>query len=146
MNNPKNTKRKQSYQKNEEYRIRIKEELKEKYHNDPEYRELKIRKAKEYYDKSKMMNMIKTQISNYFLRNGNLRYPNEEIRMLKGQDYKKGYEVRLVAINKKGLLKIKSFLKKAGFKPGKPFQKNTQFVIPIYGKEVFEKFLNFIVL
>ena len=91
-----------------------------------------------------MRSSLKSQLANYFLRNGYFRFPDENLRKLKGQNYKKGYEVRLVTNDEKELLKLSSLLDKAGFKVSKPFRKNNKYVQPIYGKDAVEKFQNLI--
>ena len=75
-----------------------------------------------------------------FRRNGYFRIPDDG-RIDKGSKrYKKGYEVRLVASDEIELAKIRSMLKRAGLKSGSPFRKANQYVQPVYGKEAFEKF------
>ena len=76
------------------------------------------------------------------MRNGYFRFPDEKLRGIKGEDYKKGYEVRLVANDEKELLEINFLLKKAGFKAGKAFHKNNKYVQPVYGKDAVERFQN----
>lgn len=94
------------------------------------------KEQQERYQKLK----AKLQLVKYFLRNGCLRFPNENTRKLKGKHYKKGYEVRLVANDEKELSEISSLIDKAGFKVSKPFQKHSRFIQPIYGKKVVAKF------
>ena len=145
------------YQENEEYRKRLKklsreryhidseykkatlERAKKRYHQDDEYKAATIQRAKDRYQRLK----IKKKLVKYFQRNGYILLPDE--KLLGGNDnYKKGYEVRLVAKDKKELTKIKDLLNKAGFKIGKPFQKHNEYVQPIYGKEAVEKFQSFL--
>ena len=151
---PKNT----HYQEDEEYRNRLRKQSRERYHKDieyknttlertkkryyedEEYKKATIRRAKERYRKIK----IRSSLVNYFLRNGYFRFPDESLREIKGDDYKKGYEVRFVARDENELQKINSLLNKAGFKIGKAFQKNNKFVQPIYGKDSVEKFKSFL--
>ena len=89
-----------------------------------------------------MKQLLKIKLIKYYRRNGYIRIPDDNLRKLKGHNYKKGYEVRLVANDEKELFEINSLLHKSGFKVGKPFQKGSQFVLPIYGKEAVEKFQN----
>jgi hypothetical protein len=87
---------------------------------------------------------VKTQLLYFFRRNGYFRTPDSVQQKLKKHNYKKGYEIRFVAGNKKELSEIRSLLKKAGFKPGKPYSKCLQFVQPVYGKSFYEKFRSII--
>lgn len=154
----KKIKKKNYYQENEEYHNRLKEQSRERYHKDSdykkatlerakkryyedeEYKEATIRRAKERYRKIK----DRSSLVKYFLRNGYIRFPSKNLRKVKGEDYKKGYEVRLVANDKKELLEINFLLKRAGFKSGKPFQKNSRIIQPVYGKDAVEKFQVFL--
>lgn len=151
-------KRKNYYQENEEYHNRLKMQSRERYHKDSDYKKATlerakkryyedeeykaetIRRAKERYRRLKTKNSIEDQLVKYFNSNGYFRIPDENLRKIKGQDYKKGYEVRLVANDEKELSNINFLLIKAGFKVGKSFQKNNKFVQPIYGKDAVEKF------
>ena len=55
--------------------------------------------------------------------------------------YKKGNEVRLVAWTQDQLAHIRKLLRRAGFKPGKPFVKANQFRQPVYGIKQTARFL-----
>lgn len=82
------------------------------------------------------------KLADFFLRNGYLRVPSEKKSKKSKYADKKGYEIRFVARNKKELSEMKSLLKDAGFKAGKPFDKFNQYVLPVYGKEQFFRFKN----
>ena len=85
-----------------------------------------------------------TKLADYFTRNGYYRIPNEERKLLDGQIYKKGYEVRLVAMNDRELINIQSLLKKCGFSIARPFSKGMLKIQPIYGKQAFLQFRNIV--
>lgn len=149
---------KYSYQEDEEFRRRWKKRMREKYHKDPaykkaalkraknkyhsdaDYRTAAINRAKERYRRLKEKKLIESRLIQYFQRNGYFRIPDEELRERRGEDYKKGYEIRFVANDERELSKINSHLRKAGFKRGKSFEKNNKFVLPVYGREAVEKF------
>lgn len=78
----------------------------------------------------------------FFRQHGYVRVTNLDLREELGQKYKKGYEVRLVAVSQRELTWLRRLLKQAGFKPGKPFQKHSRIVQPIYGREAVEWFLS----
>ena len=80
----------------------------------------------------------------FFQRNGCLRRPNLDRRKEESANYKKGYEVRLVAFSKRELADIRRAIRKAGLKPGKPFKKVERWVQPIYGKESMEQFVGWV--
>lgn len=90
----------------------------------------------------KVKKLTVKKLADFFLRNGYLRLPSEKKSKKSKYADKKGYEVRFVARNKKELSEMKSLLKDAGFKSGKPFAKFNQFVLPVYGKEQYFKFKN----
>lgn len=78
----------------------------------------------------------------YFLRNGCIRWADPELRKKLGhRGYRKGYEVRLVAQNAKEMAELEKALKAAGFNHGKPYVKVRQTIIPIYGREQVERFV-----
>jgi len=91
-----------------------------------------------------MFKSVKTELLHFFCRNGCFRVPNKKRRKRKKRCYKKGYEIRFVANNRKELSKIRSLLRMTGFKRGGPYKKRSQFVQPVYGKNFYEKFRNFI--
>ena len=78
----------------------------------------------------------------YFTRNGCIRWADPDARDKLGYNkYKKGYEVRLVAQDEKEMAVLEKALKAAGFRHGKPYAKNRQTIIPIYGREQVERFV-----
>ena len=78
-------------------------------------------------------------LSQLFHRNGCVRIPDPKLRKDGGQTYKKGFEVRFVARSETELKQINRLLRRAGFKPGKPYQKGRQTVQPIYGRTTVKK-------
>lgn len=89
------------------------------------------------------MNNLETAeeiLTKYFNRNGYMRIPNEYRRKIEKAEYKKGYEIRFVAKSDSELSEIRQALKKVKFKFGKPFKKNKQIILPVYGKQLFDKF------
>ena len=86
----------------------------------------------------------KRRLARTFRRNGYCRRPNEDRRSSEGYDnYKKGYEVRLLAKNEKDLAKLREALRVAGFRVVNPFQKAKQWVQPVYGQDAVTWFLRF---
>lgn len=83
-------------------------------------------------------------LSALFRRNGYVRRPNPDRRAAEPREYKKGYEVRLVADSKAELKEIKRLLLAAGLEPGRPFAKANQWRQPLYGREAVSKFLDLI--
>ncbi|HFA48996.1 MAG TPA: hypothetical protein ENJ95_08265 [Bacteroidetes bacterium] len=76
-----------------------------------------------------------------YLRNGYMRCPNQERQKTDGhKKYKKGYEIRWVAKDKKELERMQRWLKKTKFKAGKPYAKGkATYALPVYGKEAVER-------
>lgn len=81
------------------------------------------------------------RLSEFFNRNGYVRFLDETRRAKDGTHYKKGAEVRLVAESKAELTEIQKLLKRAGFKVAKPFAKSNQWRQPIYGVDAVARFL-----
>ncbi|MCX7665688.1 MAG: hypothetical protein N2112_09085 [Gemmataceae bacterium] len=81
------------------------------------------------------------RLSEFFNRNGYVRFLDETRRAKDGEHYKKGAEVRLVADSKAELTEIQRLLKRAGFKVAKPFSKSNQWRQPIYGVDAVARFL-----
>ena len=82
------------------------------------------------------------QLAEFFHRNGYVRWQNAERKDTEGwRLYKKGDEVRLVAVNKRELALIRSLLRQAGFKAVRPFVKGRQFRQPLYGRKEVARFL-----
>ncbi len=73
-------------------------------------------------------------------RNAFVRYPNPE-RRKEGQAYKKGYEIRLPLSSETELKSAQKALTALGFSVGKPFKKNLQIVLPIYGRNQVDRFI-----
>lgn len=85
------------------------------------------------------------QLSAFFRRNGYVRPPAE--KRLAGLGYgrfRRGYEFRLTAKSRSELRLIRNLLRRAGFKPGRPFVKGRQFRQPVYGRQELERFLGLI--
>ena len=78
----------------------------------------------------------------YFGRNGYLRWQNVERLKREGYNsYKKGDEIRLVALTRNELRTIRHLLSVAGFKPARAFAKGKHFRQPIYGRRNVARFL-----
>ncbi len=91
-----------------------------------------------------MSSSVASQLARFFYRNGYVRLLNAKRRKEEGQGYKKGDEVRLVAQSKTELETIHALLLQAGFKPGRAFEKNLQFRLPVYGRKEVARFLSLI--
>lgn len=87
-----------------------------------------------------MMNSVPARLLEIYMRNGYARTPNAERRTREKALYKKGWEIRLVLKNENELAEVRRLLRQAGIEPGRPFMKSKQWVQPLYGKEVAEKF------
>jgi hypothetical protein len=65
------------------------------------------------------------------------------IKTKKGTDSShQGWEIRLSIIDKKEEKLVKEVLEHYGFYCGKSFKKHNRFIVPIYGKEQAQSFLN----
>ena len=84
------------------------------------------------------------QLAGFFRRNGYVRWPNLDHRAATPREYKKGYEVRLVAESMAELRAIRRLLRAAGFDPARPFAKARQWRQPIYGHQPVARFLDLI--
>lgn len=85
------------------------------------------------------------ELKRFFRRNGYVRQQNPERLALEGYaDYKKGDEVRLTAQDEQELEVIRELLGRAGFRPGRPFEKGRQYRLPIYGREEVRRFLQLV--
>ena len=80
-------------------------------------------------------------LSALFERNGYVRLPNLDRRAATPREYKKGYEVRLVAGSVAELRAVRRLLRAAGFVPGRPFAKARQWRQPVYGRRPVARFL-----
>src|SRR2546430_41842 len=84
------------------------------------------------------------QLAASFHRNGYMRRPNPDRRKAEPHEYKKGYEIRLVADSRAELRTIRRLLRAAGFKPPSAFAKARQWRQPIYGWQAVARFLDLI--
>lgn len=75
-----------------------------------------------------------------FRERGYTRAPDQRRRRKENQRYKKGYEVRLPVRTKEELRRVRQLLRKAGLKPGKPYNHHSYLVQPVYGKKAVEWF------
>ena len=86
----------------------------------------------------------KARLREWFDRSGWVQGGPDPSKRAKGKDnYKRGYEVRMSAAPKE-LAQLQRLLKSAGIEPGAPFAKSSRLVVPIYGREQTERFLNLI--
>ncbi|MFQ6114631.1 MAG: hypothetical protein ACE5NG_11210 [bacterium] len=69
-----------------------------------------------------------------------MRVPNDARREEEPHDYKKGYEIRLLANTRREIMAIRRLLRQVGLKGGRPFKKHNQWVQPIYGKQAMDRF------
>lgn len=127
---------KERYHNDPEYKKATLERAKKRYYEDEEYKAATLRRANERYRRKR----VKQLLARFFRRNGYFRIPDKKLHVKLGEDYKRGYEVRLVANDRKELKEINSLLTETGFKTGKPFKKNNKYVQPVYGKESVQKF------
>jgi hypothetical protein len=67
------------------------------------------------------------------------RVPDMGRRKSDGEEYKKGWEVRLPAYSKPELANIRKLLKASGLNVAKSFEKTSYWIQPIYGKEAYQK-------
>ena len=84
------------------------------------------------------------QLAALFRRNGYVRWPNLLRRAATPREYKKGYEVRLVADSVAELRAIRRLLRAAGFFPGRSFPKSRQWRQPMYGRDDVARFLKLV--
>ena len=76
-----------------------------------------------------------TSLAEYVRANSYARVPNE-VRQDEGWSaYKKGYELRIVVKTQTDSKQVRRLLKDASIKPGKPYRKAKQWVVPVYGKQ-----------
>lgn len=86
-------------------------------------------------------NPTRDRLAEFFHRNGYIRR-QDAARLKKGSElYKKGAEVRLVAMSAEELAEIRGLLKRAGFKPARSFRKSRRWCQPIYGVAAMARFL-----
>lgn len=84
------------------------------------------------------------ELGRFYRRRSALRWPDFYRRATENQDYKKGYEIRLIADSPEELGRIQRLMIGLGFKPGAAFVKRTQFVQPLYGREPVVRFLTLV--
>jgi hypothetical protein len=81
-------------------------------------------------------------LAGFFRRNGYVRWQDARRQRREGYwAYKKGDEVRLVAESLRELALIRRLLRRAGFRPGRPFRKGRQYRQPLYGRPAVARFL-----
>ncbi len=81
----------------------------------------------------------------FFRRNGYVRRKNLWRQQEEGYwAYKKGDEVRLAAASRAELALIRRLLRRAGFRPGRPFRKGRQYRQPVYGRAAVSRFLGLV--
>lgn len=86
----------------------------------------------------------KRRLAAWFNEHGCTRSaPDPKLRKEHSKTYKRGYEVRLSA-HPEELSNLSALLHRTGFKPGTPFPKGNRFVVPLYGKEQVQRFLQMI--
>jgi hypothetical protein len=91
---------------------------------------------------SQLSDSVAERLAALFRRNGYVRPPAE--KRLAGQGYgrfHRGYEFRLTAESRSELRLVRDLLRRAGFRPGRPFVKGRQFRQPVYGRQELERFL-----
>lgn len=76
----------------------------------------------------------------FYRRNGYMRVPNETLREDAPREYKKGYEIRLIARSQRELTAMRRLIRQVDLRPGKPFPKHNQWVQPIYGRGAMDLF------
>jgi hypothetical protein len=86
-----------------------------------------------------------TVCARYLEGSGYVRRQNAARRKKLGEgwhrDYKKGWEVRLLARNQTEAKRLSRCLKLLGYSHGSTFEKGTRLCIPIYGREQVARFL-----
>ena len=81
------------------------------------------------------------ELVSLFLRNGYKR--TQDAKRLKKEgwaEYKKGSEIRLVAQSDAELRRIRTLLRRAGFRVANAYAKGLKFVQPVYGEEAVKRF------
>ncbi len=74
-------------------------------------------------------------LKDYLRANSYARVPDEDRQDEGWSSYKKGYELRIVVKTQTDVKNVKRLLADAKIKPGKPYRKAQQWVLPVYGKE-----------
>ncbi len=83
-------------------------------------------------------------LSDFYHRNGYVLVQNASRQKKEGRKYKKGDEVRLVALSMTELRQIRKLLADAGFKGGRPFKTVNRYRQPVYGREQVQRFLDLV--
>jgi hypothetical protein len=96
--------------------------------------------------KSKQTPVVRPEIElvEFFRRNGYMRVPNQALREDAPREYKKGYEIRLVARSQRELSTMRRLLRQVDLRPGKPFPKHNQWVQPVYGRDSMDRFKSWV--
>jgi hypothetical protein len=76
--------------------------------------------------------MAADRLREYFERNGYCRVPALK-RRKEGRGYKKGYEVRLVALTRAELGEMRRLLRQFSFVPANPYRKHAQLIQSVHG-------------
>lgn len=89
----------------------------------------------------KSLRAVPLKLVRLFLRNGCARVPDSERRGQEPSAYKKGYEVRMIAQSAAELRQMQRMLRAAGFRLGRPYERWSRIVQPLYGREQVHHFL-----
>lgn len=82
------------------------------------------------------------QLSAIFNRNGYVRRQSRKRLKKEGHArYKKGDEIRFIAVSRSEVASIFLLLRRAGFEPGRPFVKGRKFALPVYGRTAVQQLL-----
>ncbi|MCC7162539.1 MAG: hypothetical protein IT331_08595 [Anaerolineae bacterium] len=76
-----------------------------------------------------------TTLAEYIRANSYARVPNRARQDEGWSSYKKGYELRIVVKTREDVKQVRRLLKDARIKPGKPYRKANQWVMPVYGEQ-----------
>jgi hypothetical protein len=78
----------------------------------------------------------------YYRRCGWSQTPADaELRHKLGDQYKRGFELRIAVHNERELAELRRVLAALGFKPSRPFPKVHRIVQPVYGRAAVARFL-----
>lgn len=83
------------------------------------------------------------QLTSFYYRSGFARFQHLDRAREKDwwKSYKKGDEIRLVARSRSELATIRRLLRRAGFKPGRPYSQGRAYRQPLYGREAVARFI-----
>lgn len=88
---------------------------------------------------------IREALLHYFNNGGYVRWQNlERLETESYKKFKKGHECRFVASSMAEVRQIRTLLRRAGFRYGRPYKKGNQIVLPLYGCLQVIEFLSFI--